>query len=84
MKNKEVFNVGDWVTITKSDTNWNGAMTKWDGKQVQITQVFNNDEIKFEGHGSWYWSYKQGHFTKEVIKVDYSYLIPLLKKLNIK
>lgn len=59
-------------------------MDRWHGKKVQITKVIDNNQIKFEGGEHWYWSYKKSHFTKKIRKEDMSYLITLLKKLNIK
>lgn len=61
---EEKFKVGDWVQITKSDTNWTFSMNKFIGEIVQITNIISNDYIQFEDSGIWHWSYKDGHFKK--------------------
>lgn len=57
--------VGDMVMITKSEGEWNWVsdMDKWDGKVVEITAVWEDDCINFDGSGMWIWSFKDGHFT---------------------
>ena len=58
------FQVGDWVKITKSNTNWAYSMDNFVGKKVQITDVWNNGwGIRFnEDSNGFSWNYYQGHF----------------------
>ena len=58
------FKVGDWVQITKSNTNWTNSMDNFVGKKVQITEVWNNGwGIRFkEDSYRFSWNYYQGHF----------------------
>jgi hypothetical protein len=58
------FKVGDWVKITKSDSNWNSQMDKFDGQIVQITSITSDNSIRFENDGTWQWEYKNNHFVK--------------------
>jgi hypothetical protein len=58
------FKVGDWVKITKSDSNWNSQMDKFDRQIVQITSITSDDTITFENDGTWQWEYKNNHFVK--------------------
>lgn len=62
-KKEETFEVGDWVTITKSPNNWNPKMDKFDGKTVQIIHTADN-LIQFEGCEEWSWGYENGHFRR--------------------
>ncbi|MFA5634156.1 MAG: hypothetical protein WC973_03320, partial [Candidatus Dojkabacteria bacterium] len=67
---KEKFKIGDWITITGSDINWNSDMDKYIGRTVQITGYRNPEEVTFEDDGGWYWCYEEKHFrraTKEEI-----------------
>ena len=68
IKNKKMketqFKVGDWVKITKSDSNWNSQMDKFDRQIVQITSITSDDTIRFENDGTWQWEYKNNHFVK--------------------
>ena len=61
---KGPFKVGDWVEITKSNTNWTNSMDNFIGKKVQITEVCNNGwGIRFnEDSHRFSWNYYQGHF----------------------
>jgi len=56
--------IGDYVTITKSNRNWNYDMNVYAGKVVQITYCTNNGEIKFEDYGGWSWRYDDYHFRE--------------------
>ena len=58
------FKVGDWVQITKSNTNWTNSMDNFVGKKVQITEVHHNGwGIRFkEDSHRFSWNYYQGHF----------------------
>ena len=57
------FKVGDWVEITKSNTNWTSSMNHFVGNKVQITEVCNNGwSIKFKKDGQFSWNYYEGHF----------------------
>ena len=58
------FKVGDWVKITKSDSNWNSQMDKFDRQIVQITSITSDNSIRFENDGTWQWEYKNNHFVK--------------------
>lgn len=62
------YKVGDWVIITKSKSNWIGAMDAHDGRIVQITEVKELSQeriiIKFAGSGYFSWESKDGHFKK--------------------
>lgn len=58
------FKVGDWVKITKSDSNWNSQMDKFDGQIVQITYITSDNSIRFKNDGTWQWEYKNNHFVK--------------------
>ena len=58
------FQVGDWVKINKSNTNWTNSMDNFVGKEVQITEVYNNGwGIRFkEDSHRFSWNYCHGHF----------------------
>lgn len=56
--------VGDWVVITKSDSNWADEMNDFVDKCVQVTKVMDDDSIKFENDKAWSWVYSDGHFRK--------------------
>lgn len=56
--------VGDWVVITKSDTNWVDEMDDFVGKCVRISNIIIDDEVIFQGNGKWSWIYSDGHFRK--------------------
>jgi len=56
------FEKNGWITITKSETNWNKKMDDFVGKTVQITNTHNDDFVSFLNSGNWTWSYSCGHF----------------------
>lgn len=67
--------VGDWVKITKSKTNWNIAMDKFIGQIVQVTNVdfySRGKTINFKNDGDWTWCYEEKHFqliSNQIIEV---------------
>lgn len=64
---KTEFEVGDWVTITKSSTNWNShSMDRLVGKTVKITSITNasNQLIKFDDCSWCAWIFEHGHFRE--------------------
>lgn len=57
------FIVGDWVTITGEDRiNWSPEMNKYIGQTVQITKMYNDNEIRFVDDGNWTWKFSDKHF----------------------
>jgi len=55
---------GDWVVITKSESNWANSMDEFDGKCVQITKLFYPGRIGFKDDGNWAWEFVNKHFRK--------------------
>lgn len=81
--NKEDFNVGDYVKITKSKLNWASQMDSYDGKIVQITKIIQDDiddnlEIRFKDSGNWHWTFDDRHF----VKCDTPKTLPLIDPLD--
>lgn len=86
--------VGDFVVITKSIYNWNGYMDEFNGKIVEITDVYfrsNNTQISFKEGTSWNWVLEHGHFRqatpseitfKSIPNKNYNYLLKFIKKIN--
>ena len=63
--------VGDWITITKSDNNWNpsGLMDHYVGKTYCITAVGPIGQCaKFEGSGRWTWNLLNKHYRKATLE----------------
>ena len=81
--NKEDFNVGDYVKITKSKRNWAAQMDSYDGKIVQITKIIQDNiddvlEIRFKDCASWHWTFDDGHF----VKCDTPKTLPLIDPID--
>lgn len=55
--------VGDWIVITKSNTNWSCLMDQFVGKCVQITR-YDGYSVKFKDSGHWFWFLGHGHFRE--------------------
>lgn len=60
----ETLNIGDYVQITKSKINWSFKMDKFDGAVVCITEVKDNNKIRFNNDDGWEWLYSDNHFKK--------------------
>lgn len=56
--------IGDWIIITRSDSNWNEDMDKYANTLVQITETNNGNSTRFKNDGSWSWNLSDGHFRK--------------------
>lgn len=75
---KYIPKVGDWVRLIKQRTKWNaeGYMDHYDGRVVQITDVYDCNRIRFNGddenvwrcnyhvkdRGYWVFDYSDGSF----------------------
>lgn len=63
LKVEDKFEVGDYITITKSNKNWSSPMNDFVGKIVQITAVSTLSRIvTFQEDDYWTWNYEHGHF----------------------
>jgi hypothetical protein len=56
--------VGDWIIITRSDSNWSSNMDQYANTLVQITETNNGNATRFKNDGSWNWNLSDGHFRK--------------------
>lgn len=58
--------VGDWVTITKSDKSFNHMMEKYVGLTLKIEAIANNEDATFsdppEGIRAWHWRWSNDHY----------------------
>ena len=72
MDNSRIFEVGDYVVITKSNINWTREMDSEIGKVVKITYIDNDGYINYRGKpGLWSFGMYDNHFrhaTQEEIK----------------
>lgn len=73
--------IGDWVTITKSDQNWNDNMNIFIGKTVKIDNVKYDNYwgyiINFNGFAGWMWTSKSKHFRSATPEeIERANLIP--------
>jgi hypothetical protein len=71
------FKVGDWVTITKSNQNWNDCMDRYVGKVVKITSISSSTSIEFEDRKHWSFLATNGHFRHATLEEINNHLISI-------
>ena len=71
MDNSRIFEVGDYVVITKSNINWISRMDSEIGKVVKITEIDSDGYITYRGEPKWSFGVYDNHFrhaTQEEIE----------------
>ena len=68
-KQPNIFNTGDWITITKSDSNWAEGMNQYVGQTIMLAVGGQVQHLEIDNN-RYNWNYRDGHFrhaTKEEI-----------------